>query len=87
MAHLGDALGASDAGRFLVQHVDMGAGPNGTSWTAWADSLEEAMQMADRIWRPEQDDVRQEISTGEPPRVWVRGPGDLHWTEIGPGPG
>jgi hypothetical protein len=44
--------------------------PNGTNSTGWFDTLEEAQQAADKLWRP---DGRQEITDTETRDQVVRG--------------
>jgi hypothetical protein len=60
--------------RYLIQHQQMNS-----NHRAEADSLGEAMEVANRIWGPDCDGVRQEISDEVTGQFWVRANGNPRW--------
>jgi hypothetical protein len=48
-------------GPFFIQHLDLGHGPNGGSWTRYAETLEEAFAATDAVYDPKNPQLRQEI--------------------------
>ena len=71
--------------RFFVQHLDMGAGPNGQNWTGYFDTLEEAMAASDNVYFSTEDanKIRQEIIEtidGETTEWRFRGAGSTKWS-------
>ncbi len=68
--------------RFLVQHLDMGAGPHGQNWTAWHPTLEAAMAAADMVYLRVDDStlIRQEIIDTRTGAWRFRGGGSLEWS-------
>jgi len=69
--------------RFLVQHLDMSASPNGANWTRYYDTLDEALAGADMVYDPANPLIRQEIieAIDEVTQEWrFRGAGSLEWS-------
>jgi hypothetical protein len=67
--------------RFLIQHLDMGEGANGSNWTAYRQTLEGAMAAADAVFDPSNLAVRQEIQDSKTRSWQFRGGGYREWSQ------
>ena len=66
--------------RFLIQHLDMSEGANGSNWTAYRQTLEGAMSAADTVFDAKNLAVRQEIQDSKTGGWWFRGYGRTDWS-------
>jgi hypothetical protein len=67
--------------RFLIQHLDMGEGANGSNWTAYRQTLQGAMAAADAVFDPSNLAVRQEIQDSKTGSWQFRGGGHPEWSQ------
>lgn len=64
--------------RFFVQHLT-NTPPNGSNWTYYAETEEEAKAKADEVWGPDRLSDRQEITDSETDARWIRASGRPEW--------
>ena len=64
--------------RFFLQHLT-NAPPNGSNWTIYADTEEEAKAKANEVWGPDRMGDRQEIIDSETGARWIRANGEPNW--------